>query len=321
MRSGAEAEAPRSNLTAPARLPTVSLGMHQRRRDGGGWGWSSRSLLCLCFVAGLLANRPALADDAAAKQVEKLAAEAIQAYRAADYTRTVELLERAYQIRQVAALLYNLAKAYEKLGDQEKAVELYRRYSDSTDAEPKLRVKAEARVAAYEEAHRGRKDPRNDGELHPRLDATPDPIPTPRPVPVSGTVSGTSAAPAPAEAPALRAWKSRRARDRIVGISLGSLGLGAALAGMGLSVHAYSLHQDFAASVGLEADRRALRDRSRGEAIGSDVLYGVAAASAAVGVYFLWRGYHAEKAPGAQVRLIAPFASPAGGGVVLGGSF
>ncbi len=295
--------------------------MHQRRRDGGGWGWSSRSLLCLCFVAGLLANRPALADDAAAKQVEKLAAEAIQAYRAADYTRTVELLERAYQIRQVAALLYNLAKAYEKLGDQEKAVELYRRYSDSTDAEPKLRVKAEARVAAYEEAHRGRKDPRNDGELHPRLDATPDPIPTPRPRPSKAAGQRhqrRAGARGGARLASLEVASCARSHRRDL---LGSLGLGAALAGMGLSVHAYSLHQDFAASVGLEADRRALRDRSRGEAIGSDVLYGVAAASAAVGVYFLWRGYHAEKAPGAQVRLIAPFASPAGGGVVLGGSF
>ena len=296
--------------------------MRQRRRDQGGWGRWLRTLLGLIFVAGLLSHRPAHAveQDAAARQVEKLAAEAIAAYKAADYARTIELLERAYQIRQVAALLYNLAKAYEKLGDQEKSVELYRRYSDSTDADPKLRVKAEARVAAYEEAHRGRRDARlgadAGNELHARVDATPDPGPDP------GKVRGTGGSiSALAEAQGVRAWKARRARDRIVGLSLGGLGVACALAGVGLSVSAYYLHDTYANTVGLENDRRAERDNARNQALASDVLYGVAVASAGVGAYFLWRGYHREQAPHAGVSVVAPFASPVGAGLVLGGSF
>ncbi len=278
-------------------------------------------VVCVALVAVLhldstLSARIARAEDVAAKQVEKLAADAIAAYKAADYTRTVELLERAYAIRQVAALLYNLAKAYEKLGDQEKAVELYRRYSDSTDADPKLRVKAEARVAAFEEARRTRKDPHGDGELHPRLDATPDPVPDPHPLP-----RASREPPESPDARALRNWKARRARDRVIGLSLGGIGVACAAAGLGLGVHAMGLHGDFAGGVGPEDPRRALRDDSRNQALAADVLFGVAAVSVGVGSYFIWRGYHPEKAPGARVSTLAPFGSPQGGGLVVGGSF
>ena len=84
--------------------------------------------------------------ESAETQVERLAAEAVNAYRGADYNRAVELLTRAYEIRQVPALLYNLAKAYDKLGDVEHAYDAYRRYADSADADPKLEGKAEARA-------------------------------------------------------------------------------------------------------------------------------------------------------------------------------
>src|SRR5438046_1293943 len=92
--------------------------------------------------------------EPAAAQVERLAREASIAFRGADYQRAVELLERAYQIRQVANILYNIARSYDKLGQTDKAVEYYRRYADSSDADPKLKMKAEARLVAYEEAHR-----------------------------------------------------------------------------------------------------------------------------------------------------------------------
>src|SRR6476660_2677301 len=94
--------------------------------------------------------RVAFAESAEA-QVERLATEAVNAYRGADYNRAVELLNRAYEIRQVPALLYNLAKAYDKLGDVDHAWDAYRRYSDSADADPRMKAKADSRLVVLDE--------------------------------------------------------------------------------------------------------------------------------------------------------------------------
>ena len=92
--------------------------------------------------------------ESAEAQVERLAADAVSAYKVADYNRAVELLSRAYEIRQVPALLYNMAKAYDKLGDVEHAYDAYRRYSDSADADPRLKSKADARLVVLEDLRR-----------------------------------------------------------------------------------------------------------------------------------------------------------------------
>jgi tetratricopeptide (TPR) repeat protein len=267
-----------------------------------------------------LATLPAVAaEENAAQRVEHLAADAATAYRSADYSRAVELLERAYSIRQIAALLYNLAKAYEKLGNQEKAIDLYRRYSDSTDADPKLRMKAEARVAAYEEA-------RTHATTGPERPRGPEQGGVP---PTAGQVTPNALDHAAhvdtPEERAIRAWKSRRAHDRIIGLSLGSFGVGAAIVGAGLSGAAFAGHEQYTNSIGPEFPRRALRDRAHDEAVASDVLYGVAIAAAGVGAYFLWRGYHRERPPGTKLMVAPTMVGqgnvPRGGGLALGAQF
>ena len=289
------------------------MGLRRERQEGG-----RAVALGLVLALAIPARAAPTPEDVAARQVERLAAEAVTTYKAADYTRTVELLERAYAIRQIAALLYNLAKAYEKLGDQEKSVELYRRYSDSSDADPKLRVKAEARVAAYEEAHRAHRDPdpRPQRDDDPRPQRDEDPRPHLDATPQIGAVRGR---PDDAEARLVRGWQQRRRTDRIAGITLASVGLACALAGVGLSVNAYLVHERYAGALGTEAYKRSLKEASFGQAVAGDVLYAVAAASAAVGVYFLWRGYHAEKPP--KKIAIAPAVTSGGGGLWLSGAF
>ena len=86
------------------------------------------------------------------REVERLANDAVNAYKGADYKRAVELLQKAYEIRQVPALLYNMAKAYDKLGDIDHAYDAYHLYADSAAADPKLKARAEQRVAALAEA-------------------------------------------------------------------------------------------------------------------------------------------------------------------------
>ena len=98
-------------------------------------------------VVGALALSASARAETPEAQVERLAAEAVNAYKGADYKRAVELLQQAYEIRQVPALLYNLAKAYDKLGDIEHAYDSYRLLRRFGGADPKLKAKAEARLA------------------------------------------------------------------------------------------------------------------------------------------------------------------------------
>ena len=291
--------------------------MLQRRREWCATGVGRAVLVGVLAVAVLVAplHAGAQVEDAAAKQVEKLATDAAAAYKAADFTRAVELLERAYQIRQVAALLYNLAKAYDRLGDQEKAIELYRRYADSSDAEPKLRGKAEARVAAYDEAHKPKLGIRDND---PRVRDN-----DPRP-PVTGQVEPKGPPPETAEARAIRLWRKGRSRDRIIGLTLMGVGVACALSGVGLSVSASLLHGSYNDTIGTEADKRAQRGAAKTQALAGDVLYGVAVVSAGLGAYFIWRGYHPEKPPRVNAWLTPVVGPSVGGftaGLVAGGSF
>src|SRR5262249_34065618 len=89
----------------------LASGMARRRLW---WGW----LLCLALACG------AARAQSRGNPVEKLASDAAIAYRGGDYQRAAQLLERAYKMQPVSALLYNLAKAYEKLGDEDKAAQL-----------------------------------------------------------------------------------------------------------------------------------------------------------------------------------------------------
>ncbi len=124
---------------------------------------------------------------------------------------------------------------------------------------------------------------------------------------------------------AIAAWKARRARARIIGLTLGSFGVGAAIIGAGLSGAAFVGHEHYTDTIGPEFPRRALRDRAHDEAVASDVLYGVALAAAGVGAYFLWRGYHRERPPGTKLMvaptLVGAGSVPTGGGLMLGGQF
>jgi tetratricopeptide (TPR) repeat protein len=266
--------------------------------------------LVISFGFGLGVATPVVyaGEDPVAQKVEKLAAEAAAAYRAADYQRAVELFERAYSLRQVGELLYNLAKAYEKLGDQDKAIEHYRRYIDSTEADPKLRQRAEARVTAYEATHK------------PRV-VEPPPVSHP---PIIDKPPVITHVPPPAEtqeerqARADRAFDAKRRRDRLIGLTLDGVGLGCVIAGGALWGTASGLHTDYESSVTQEFPKRAEKNRAITEAAIGDGLWGAAAVAVAVGSYFVWRGFHPEHPPRVTA---APLLSPSAGGVMVGGAF
>jgi hypothetical protein len=266
-------------------------------------------LVALAITLAIAAPRVEAQTEDAGTQVERLAAEANNAYRASEYRRAVELLERAYAIQQDARLVFNLAKAYDKLGDQTKALDYYRRYRDSTDADPKVRVKAEARIAAYEEAQR-------------RQDFGPSPEPH-RLGPDRNLLGPVDFKGPPAETPAeraLRQGKTRRSRARRAGIALMSLGGAALFSAAGLSIDVLLIERRYSNQLDGEEQKRNERAQAKTLALSADVLYGAAAIAGAVGAYYVWRGYHRE-APPKTSAWIAPVLGSNGAGLVAGGSF
>ena len=240
------------------------------------------------WLIGLVVSWALTASAIAGKvtPVEKLASDAAAAYRNGDYGKAAELLERAYQAQPVGTILYNLAKAYEKQGDNEKALDRYQRYLAAEDADAKYKARAEARVAALKEL------------LSPKAKSVvekPEPPPPPPPPVVQ---------PPPPPAVAVdenwqRANRARR-RDRGVGIALGVTGVVALAAGIGLTVNASSLHDQFDGTL-VESDKRGFRDSAQTQLIVAGVLYGVGAAAIAVAGYFLYRGTRALPARRASI--------------------
>jgi tetratricopeptide (TPR) repeat protein len=257
--------------------------------------------------------------ESAEAQVERLAAEAVNAYKVADYNRAVELLSRAYDIRQVPALLYNMAKAYDKLGDVDRAYEIYRRYADSADADPRLKAKAEARLVVLEDARRKNKAAERPVEPKPQPAAPTVKVPPPEPAQVEPSTPAAPTAEEIKEQLKRDRQRSRR-RDRYVALGLGVGAVALAGVAVGFSVSALQAQSDWSAQFGGdEAARRALKETSLTRAAIADGFYAGAVVAAGVGAYFLYRGFRPE--PTAPSLVLLPVASPAGAALIAAGIF
>jgi tetratricopeptide (TPR) repeat protein len=255
------------------------------------------------------AAAPARAETPEA-QVERLATDAVTAYRGADYNRAVELLTKAYEIRQVPALLYNLAKAYDKLGDVEHAGDAYHRYVSSLDPDPKLKAKAEARLQVLDEQRRKTAAERAAENAR----ATAPPRANPEPAPRPATVPQAALTPPPQ--PVARPMDPRlRARWTALGFGIATVAFGAT--GAGLGGDALARQHQYAAQYGGDEDaNRALKNSAIVRANVADAFFALTAASAAVTAYFLYRGYRKERAPSLSAAIF-----PAGAYIAAEGRF
>ena len=268
-----------------------------------------RAAFVVAIVGALCASATARAESAEA-EVERLAAEAVNAYKGADYKRAVELLQQAYEIRQVPALLYNLAKAYDKLGDIDRAYDSYRLYADSAAADPKLKARAEARVALLAEAKRKK-------AAEARAVAAPPPVETRPPAPVEPPK------PPPPSPEALRAqahddFVRDRKRSRLILIVAGGATVAFAAVALGLSVDALALEHRYDRTT-LPDDKSRLKSDAVVRAGVADGFWCAAAVGAAVSGYYAYRSFRHERA--APAVALVPVASPAGGGLAVAGRF
>jgi tetratricopeptide (TPR) repeat protein len=291
-------------------------------------------ILAITLVLSALAPRTGHAAPERKNVVEKLAEDAAAAYKAGDYQRAVDLLERAYTTQPLTALLYNLAKAHDKLGNSDKARTFYLKYAAADDADPRLRARAEQRIVALRtatESPRTKEPATTTTTTTASTTEPPTPPPTksePRPTPrTSPTTEPTVLmTPTTVETPEDPLERERRARwrDRGLAITFGVIGVAALGAAIGMSVLALDVQHQFEQSLD-EERKRSLRDDARTRALVADVLYPVGAVAVAVGAVFLWRGLRpvgpAPKRADKPTALLLPSVMPGGVGLVAGGRF
>jgi hypothetical protein len=204
-------------------------------------------------------------------------------------------LQKAYSLRQVPALLYNLAKAYDKLGDIDHAYENYRRYADSADADPKLKAKSEARIAEYEEIRR-KKAAADKAAEEAEKAAAPPPPPTPEEIAEKQRRE--------------RAQVRHRARVIALSLGIGTVAFGGVA--IGLAANALSLDKQFNNTT--DPDRKkTLKSQAQLQAAVADGFFAGTAVLAGVTAYYVYRGFRPE--PKAPSLTLAPAFSPSSVGL------
>jgi hypothetical protein len=214
----------------------------------------------------------------------------------------------------VPALLYNRAKAYDKLGDLEHATDDYRRYIASLDPDPKLKAKAEARLQVIDELRR-----KNVAAERAVEGAPPSPRPESAPRGMLPGASPSAVQPAPhplapslSEAEQIRdKLRQERQRDRqrarwtALGLGLTTVAMGGTA--IGLSVSALSLQSQWQSQYGGdETSRRALKSSAQLQAGFADGFYAGTALLAALTGYFLYRGYRGEPSAPSLALAVTP---------------
>ena len=266
------------------------------------------------------------AAETPSAQVERLAKEASEAYRAGNYEHAVELLGQAYQIQPLSAILYNVAKGFEKLGDTEHAIMGYQRYIEAEDADPTLKAKAEARLAALKKggAKAGaaaKPHPKDSSDSEEKADAE------------AGESEGSeheerhhsevselrppSSPKAPPKVVLDPRQLKRRHRERVAAVTLITLGGAALASAVGLSVEALNQFNLFRGTNDQFAQMD-FRASAQTYALAADTLYvagGAAVVASAVLFYF---GYHNSET---KPLTLAPLLSPGGLGISVGGHF
>lgn len=113
------------------------------------------SLALVLGLAGIMKAEVACAQDHSAHapdpkaRAAALYRESAESYRKGDFATTIDLLREAYALDPQPVLLYNLARAYEGVGDTDGAIETYRKYL-AADPNAKDRGAIEQRITTLE---------------------------------------------------------------------------------------------------------------------------------------------------------------------------
>jgi hypothetical protein len=263
------------------------------------------TLLVLSFM---FAAGSARAADASAEAARQHYNKAVQLYDLGHFEDAIGEFEKAYEIKQDPALLYNLAQSCRRLGNHKRALDLYKNFLRRMPQTP-FRPDVEARIASLQKLV----DEEAAG-AQPKPGLAPPPVPSsPAPVakePVASPMATTPAAAAPAARGDGRGL-------RIAGWVTAGAGVVAVTGGVPFGLRARSMSERVTDAPVFQAS-----DESAGKSAVTWqwVCYGVGAAALATGVVLLYLGSPGA-AGSAPAVAVAPTLFPAGAGLVTGGTF
>lgn len=240
---------------------------------------ASTGALALLLALSLARPVPALAADASKEaEVSALAVKAQEQYQSGAYLESAETLLEAYALIPVPKLLYNAARAFEKAGDEARALTHFRKFLDSPGADPELMQRTAKAIAELEASRFRREAAAKEQALEAERRALAEEQ--------ARETKEAEARRRAREAAERKRRAEETASERTLAYVL--LGAGALAAGGGavLGVSALDSHDAWKDEPRLE-DRRALASDGRRDALLADVSYGASAVLVGVGVWFL----------------------------------
>jgi hypothetical protein len=260
------------------------------------------AVLLLRLEEAALAESAPETSLASGQRVEELAAQGYEQQAAGNYADAIGSYLAAYKLSEQSAILFNIARIYDrKLHEEMLAAEYYRRYLSAADTEPELARTATSRLE----------------ELQLVKTQPSEPILVP---PVGTTPESPAAAP-PQPSPLAIVHREQAGTQRTTGIIVGGVGLVTLGVTAALSVVAKVENGEantYCAGTACTDARGVTDARSAGAAANAATITLVAGAvlvALGVGVYFLAPTKHASSKSGATHRplfLLGADASPLG---------
>ncbi len=139
-----------------------------------------RSLfLCIALAISVPAMPAFAQDDASEQDVEfnRLTSEAAKNFEAGRYDAAADFFMKAYEIKPVSNILYNVGRVYEKAGELQLALDHFERFVKAPNVEQAARQDAIERIKTIREVlalEEPKEDPNVNAKVEPAPKAGPD---------------------------------------------------------------------------------------------------------------------------------------------------
>ena len=214
--------------------------------------------MLLCASLAVTVPTGVFAQEESSAEFTDVTRQASEAYEAGDYDRAIRLFERAYELRPVSNILYNIGRIHEDAGNIDEAIEYYDQFVIAPNIEQTSRRDALDRLKTLREVKAMRD---GGGETSTEVVETSPPASAPPAASGSNTM-------------------------RTVGWVFVGVGGASLITGGVFALLAQSEFDDFDSATSL-ADRRAAASAGRTNAVVADSLLIFGGVSAIVGGVFL----------------------------------
>lgn len=296
-------------------------------------------------VAQSSAPSPARADDETTEQARQHYAKGKQAFDLGKWDDAIAEFEEAYKLRSDPTFLFNMAQAYRRKGDLQRALDLYKNYLIENPDSPK-RSEIEKRIRALEKEMKNPARRQIEAPAPVAQPSEPPPAapavaqaPAPAAAPAPATVPAPEPAPAPVPVPALAPESAPPTPAvsvvepaqpaaspqppssghglRFAGIVCGAAGL----ASIGTAVYFYTRAASLSDRIsGSDAPTSSDYQAGKDAETMQWVFYGVGAAALATGAILYWWG-SSSSASQQTTTAVAPMVGPGIAGLSAQGTF